>query len=350
MEKNNIQRDQIKTAYQSSKSRNVGSTQKFPDDDTDFKTSKTTTPSQKNEDNIPSISFGDYFLQVQSLDFFIPNREVTKEQEKAVEDNLIKYQQQLDLYRKKKEIEKMKERIKILEDKNNKFKDIKVRLESLIHNKENHLKVATSSHEITKNNYITHKEKHDKNANKIIKYKIIYDSLVYKKIMEISYIFFNNKIENLFINCNVEKIRAAQKRYEAYSSDPKAYGSLMGNIAFLLSYFSRTFNITLRFPIFLKGSKSYCVVNKSDFVALFSDPKNDDRFIQFEKGMNFQKDNLREIFFFLSQFGNMLPPDNLETIDLNYQRILLFDLFIEFNQVLFHFIEKTCKEDEYFRN
>ena len=67
MEKNNIQRDQIKTAYQSSKSGNVGSTQKFPDDDTDFRPSKTTTPSQKNEDNIPSISFGDYFLQVQSL-------------------------------------------------------------------------------------------------------------------------------------------------------------------------------------------------------------------------------------------------------------------------------------------
>ena len=78
--------------------------------------------------------------------------------------------------------------------------------------------------------------------------------------------------------------------------------------------------------------------------------KNDDKFIQFEKGMNFQKENLREIFFFLFQFGNMLPPDNLETIDINYQRILLFDLFIEFNQVLYHFIEKTCKEDEYFRN
>lgn len=350
MEKNNTQTEQGNPTYQTSKSGTINTSHKFSDDDTEFKTSKTTVQTAKPDDNIPSVVFGDYLLNFQRRNFFIEQRMLTKDNEKEIEDKLIKYQQKLDLYNKKKEIEKMKERIKILEDKNNKFKDIKVRLEGLIHNKENHLKVATSSHEITKNNYTTNKEKHDKNANKIIKYKIIYDSLVYKKIMEISYIFFNNKVENLFINCNIDKIRAEKKRYEAYSSDPKAYGSLMGNIAFLLSYLSRTFNITLRFPIFLKGSKSYCVVNKSDFVALFSDPKNDDRFTQFENGMKFQKDNLREIFFFLSQFDNMLPSDNFDTIAINYKRILLFDLFIEFNQVLYHFIEKTCKEDEYFRN
>ena len=157
--------------------------------------------------------------------------------------------------------------------------------------------------------------------------------------MEISYVFFNTKIDNLFFAPVYGKIKL--NRYEAYQAEPKKYGRMMGNIAILFNYLSRTLNITLRFPIFAKGSKSYCIINKKEYCSLFCDPKNDDRFSFFEKAMRFQKENVREVLSFFSQFENIVSMKQFNEMNKVYSMMTLFDIFVEFNQVLYHFVDKV---------
>ena len=313
--------------------------------DLDIRTPRATQV--QKEEKFEVIPFANYLIMMQTMDFFVSSRVVTKEQELENEKELIEYQKRIDLHHKQKEIEKMKKQVIKLEEKTQRLNDLKKHLDKLINNKKNLLKVAQESHKTTVTNYTQEKEKNDKNVNKIVKYKIVYNSLIYKKIMEISYVFFNSRIDSLFFAPVFDKTKT---RYDTYQSDPKKYGRMMGNIAFLLSYLSRTLNITLRFPIFAKGSKSYCIINKKEYGCLFCDPKNDDRFAVFEKAMRFQKENIRELLFFLSQFDNLISHKKLEDITSVYSMMTLFDLFIEFNQILYHFVDKMSKEEERYRN
>ena len=301
----------------------------------------------QKEEKIGVIPFAEYLIMMQTMDFFVNSRVITKEQEIENEKELIEYQKRIDLHHKQKEIEQMKKQVLKLEEKIQRLNEVKKHLDKIISNKKNNLKVAQESHKTTVSNYTQEKEKNDKNVNKIVKYKIVYNSLIYKKIMEISYVFFNSRIDSLFFAPVFDKTKT---RYDAYQAEPKKYGRMMGNIAFLLSYLSRTLNLTLRFPIFAKGSKSYCIINKKEYGCLFCDPKNDDRFAVFEKAMRFQKENIRELLFFLSQFDNLISHKKLEDITSVYSMMSLFDIFIEFNQILYHFVDKMSKEEERYRN
>ena len=152
------------------------------------------------------------------------------------------------------------------------------------------------------------------NLNGKGQYQLIYDSFVYQKMAEICFVFFNNKIQSLYtipnfynepFNLNDSK---KIERLEYYNNNKKNISAMMGHICQLLIYLSKTFNIPLRFPIFLNGSKSYILrsVKEKIFLSLFIDNKKDDKHGNFETALNCLKDDIKEVFNFLSLFPDIL--------------------------------------------
>lgn len=348
----NIIRGASHTVYQASKSAIISRFPSLSPEEADlnkppYKNSISSIKEEKEDEMIP---IDKYMLSSQMLNFFNSYDIYTDQDKENCVEELSSLSQKAQIFQKKKEIEKLKEKIKILEDKSKQFSDTISQIKKIINDKQTYLRTATDSHEITKKNYLESKQKHEKNIVKNRKYKIIYHSLINKKLMEISYVFFNTKIEYLFFNPGFKQNDKESDRYERYSDNPKLFGTLMGNVSFLLNYFSQTFNITLRFPLYVQGSKSYCVVNRKDFEFLFFEPKNDDRFARFENTMRYQKENLKEILNYFSQFHNILSKERYQNIISNSQEAIFFKVFIDFNQVLYHFVEKACKEDMLYKN
>lgn len=348
----NIIRAASHTVYQASKSAIISKFPKLSPEDTNLNKPpyKTSISSIREEEEYERIPVEQYMLSSQMLKFFSIYDTYTDTDKETCVEELSSLSQKSQIFQRKKEIEKLKEQIKMLEEKSKQYSDTISQIKKIINDKQTYLRTATDSHEITKKNYLENKQKHEKNIVKNGKYKIFYHSLINKKLMEISYIFFNTKIEYLFFNPGFKPTDTESDRYDKYSDNPKLFGTLMGNISFLLNYFSQTFNITLRFPLYVQGSKSYCVVNRKDFEFLFFEPKNDDRFVRFENTMRYQKENLKEILNYFSQFHNILSTERYQNIISDSERALFFKVFIDFNQVLYHFVEKACKEDMFYKN
>ena len=163
--------------------------------------------------------------------------------------------------------------------------------------------------------------------------------------------YFQKEFYYLF---SIPKVQAqASKNFALYSNHPKNFATYLGSSAMLFNYLSKSFGFCLRFPLFVSGSKSYCVTEKKEgFNALYPDPKNENRFQVFELGIEYQKHNLKEVLNFLSLQPNLFTPKNKYDYDNCFcdvfHRNNFFQLFERFNGMIGSFITTVYEMTEDF--
>ena len=241
--------------------------------------------------------------------------------------------------------------MEFLKRKNEAIKELNKDLEEAIKRKNENLEKATNQLKPNQVNYNNKLTQLKNNLNGRGQYQLIYDSFVYQKMAEICFVFFNNKIQSLYsippfynepFNINDQK---RMERFEYYNKDKKNISAMLGHICQLLIYLSKTFNIPLRFPIFLNGSKSYILrsIKEKDknptFLPLHFDAKKDDKHGSFENALNYLKDDIKEIFNFLSMFPEIISKNDNENVNNMNGKYLFFFFFVVFNHSLFRFMK-----------
>ena len=241
----------------------------------------------------------------------------------------------------------MDKQIKFLTKKNEAIKELTKDVEEAIKHKKENLENVSNKLKPHQINFDNKLKQLKNNLNGRGQYQLVYDSFVYQKMAEVCFIFFNNKIQSLYtiptFYCEPISNNDTKKmeRLEYYNSDKKNISAMMGHICQLMIYLSKTFNIPLRFPIFLNGSRSYILRSVKDkmFLPLYLDAKKEDKHGNFENALNCLKDDIKEIFNFLSMFPEIVSKeDNKNVNDMN-GKYLFFFFFVIFNHSLFRFMK-----------
>ena len=304
------------------------------------------------ETNVRSIKctkYSEYIKNFQMLIYLINPQENIKETNPNFVSELEVFNDNLEKYKRKLRIIQMEKEIEYLKKKNEAIKELNKDLEEAIKNKNNNLEKVTAQIKPNQVNYNNKLTQLKNILNCRGQHQLIYDSFVYQKMAEICFVFFNNKIQSLFtippfynlpIDGNDQK---KMERLDYYNKDKKNLSAMMGHICQLLIYLSKTFNIPLRFPIFLNGSKSYILRNVKEkekaFLALFIDNKKDDKHSNFENALNCLKDDIKEIFNFLSLFPEIVSKVDNENVNNMNGKYLFFFFFVIFNHSLFRFMK-----------
>jgi hypothetical protein len=96
----------------------------------------------------------------------------------------------------------------------------------------------------------------------------MYNALKNKKLMEISYVFLNKFCGKFYLIPPFSHLKFDNMnklmRFQFYDTNQKELSVMMGNIALLTNYCSKLFNIPLKFPLFINGSKSFIVKEKKE--------------------------------------------------------------------------------------
>ena len=306
---------------------------------------KISTESKLNK--VPLIKYSEYIMKYPMLDFYIDPQDDNKESNSNLEKELDKFKEGLEKYKRKLRIIEMNKQIDFLTKKNKAITDLIKDLEEAIKHKKENLEKVTNKlnpYEINYNNKVNQLKN---NLSGRGQYQLVYDSFVYQKMAEVCFVFFNNKIQSLYkipsfyseqIPSNDTK---KNERLEYYNSDKKNISAMMGHICQLMIYLSKTFNIPLRFPIFLNGSRSYILRSVKDkmFLPLYLDAKKDDKHGNFENALNCLKDDIKEIFNFLSMFPEIISKTDNENVNNMNGRHLFFFFFVIFNHSLFRFMK-----------
>ena len=296
---------------------------------------------------VPLINYNEYIMKYPMLDFYIDPQDDNKEPNSNLEKELDKFKEGLEKYKRKIRIIEMNKQIDFLTKKNKAITDLIKDLEEVIKHKKENLEKVTNKlkpYEINYNNKVNQLKN---NLSGRGQYQLIYDSFVYQKMAEVCFVFFNNKIQSLYkipsfynelILSNDPK---KNERLEYYNSDKKNISAMMGHICQLMIYLSKTFNIPLRFPIFLNGSRSYILRSVKDkmFLPLYLDTKKDDKHGNFENALNCLKDDIKEIFNFLSMFPEIISRTDNENVNNMNGKYLFFFFFVIFNHSLFRFMK-----------
>ena len=292
--------------------------------------------------------YSEYVLTFQMLDYLINPKENIKETNPNFGKELEIFNDQLEMHKRKLRIIEMEKEIEFLTKKNEVIKDLNKDLEEAVNHKKENLKKVTEQLKPNQISYANKLNQLKNNLNSKGQYQLIYDSFVYQKMAEVCFVFFNNKIESLysipkFYNEPLSSFSDSKRmeRLEYYNNDKKNISAMMGHICQLLIYLSKTFNIPLRFPIFLNGSKSYILRSVKDkvFLPLYFDAKKDDKHGNFENALNCLKDDIKEIFNFLSMFPEIISKNDNENINNMNGKYLFFFFFVVFNHSLFRFMK-----------
>ena len=307
-------------------------------------------PKRKGETNFKQIKctkYSDYIINFQMLLYLINPQENIKETNPNFGSELEVFKDNLEKYKRKLRILAMEKEIEFLKKKNEAIKELNKDLEETIKNKNNNLLKVEKQMNPNRKNYENKLNQLKANLNSRGQFQLIYDSFVYQKMAEICFVFFNNKIQSLYsippfynIAIDMNDFRRME-RLDYYNKDKKNISAMMGHICQLLIYLSKTFNIPLRFPIFLNGSKSYILRNIKEkmFLSLFVDNKKDDKHGNFENALNCLKDDIKEIFNFLSLFPEIVSKDDNENVNNMNGKYLFFFFFVILNHSLFRFMK-----------
>ena len=307
-------------------------------------------PKRKGETNFKQIKctkYSDYIINFQMLLYLINPQENIKETNPNFGSELEIFKDNLEKYKRKLRILAMEKEIEFLKKKNEAIKELNKDLEETIKNKNNNLLKVEKQMNPNRKNYENKLNQLKANLNSRGQFQLIYDSFVYQKMAEICFVFFNNKIQSLYsippfynIAIDMNDFRRME-RLDYYNKDKKNISAMMGHICQLLIYLSKTFNIPLRFPIFLNGSKSYILRNIKEkmFLSLFVDNKKDDKHGNFENALNCLKDDIKEIFNFLSLFPEIVSKDDNENVNNMNGKYLFFFFFVILNHSLFRFMK-----------
>ena len=304
-------------------------------------------PDKKNLSKYQRSKFFEYVSTYQMLIYLINPQENIKETNPNFGKELEIFNDELEKYKRKLRIMEMEKEIEFLTKKNEAIKVINKDLEEAIKHKKDNLEKVKTQLKPNQINYTNKLNQLKNNLNGRGQYQLIYDSFVYQKMAEVCFVFFNNKIDSLYsipkfynehlVYNEIKKL----ERLEWYNSEKKNISAMMGHICQLLIYLSKTFNIPLRFPIFLNGSKSYILRSVKDkvFLPLYFDAKKDDKHGNFENALNCLKDDIKEIFNFLSMFPEIISKIDNENVNNMNGKYLFFFFFVVFNHSLFKFMK-----------
>ena len=311
---------------------------------------------EKKTDN---YSFDHYFNRYfEKILYFSTEikKKPTIEENKSDDDSskeIGNYQNIIEFYKRKERIAKIKEQIEFYKNKEDEINKIKQKIQLIISNKSDLLKKLNEKITQYKIKY-TELKTNQKNMIPIVaKNQLIYDSFLNKKMVEICFVFFNKKVKKLFFIPDFLKNTMAienndlKKRFEYYNSNKKIISSMMGYITQLMIYMSKCFDIPLRYPLMLNGSKSFIIRGKKekekDFLPLHCDLKRDDKHGNFETGLNYLKDDIKEIINFCSMYPEIIPEDNLSEFEKDNNDYVFFYYFINFNHCLCNFVKNIQK-------
>ena len=251
------------------------------------------------------------------------------------ENKLKDIKNKISIIQKIKEIENIKKLIDIKNLKKNEIIKINENLESKIKEKESNLEEFLKYlKEFKKEN----KDKeYKKETEKIQKFDLILSSLQYKKILEFSYIFFNKKNPYIFFIPNKDK---KKEKFE----------NSLGQISFLLNYISYIYNIPLKYPFCLRGSKSYIMadIKNNNNIPLFfenNNNKKDNNNNEYVKGMEYLKYNLIQIMSFFIKI-EIITVEQKKYLIKSFKENKLYDFFVEFNHIIYNFIKDIPAIDE----
>lgn len=302
---------------------------------------------KKNNSHIQTHIYSKYIMESQMIEYLINPKENVKQTNRNFGKELEIFNKNLEKHKRKLRIIEMKKEIEFLNKKNEALKELNKDLEEAIKHKKENLQKVTEQLKPNQVNYLNKVELLKNNLNSRGEHQLIYDSFVYQKMAEVCFVFFNDKIQSIydipdFYNEPLSSSEEFKSRRLAfYNKDKKNISAMMGYICQLLIYLSKTFNIPLRFPIFLNGSNSYILrsVKEKIFLPLFFDPKKDDKHGNFENALNCLKDDIKEIFNFLSMFPEIISKKDNESINNMNGRYLFFFFFVVFNHSLFKFMK-----------
>lgn len=278
---------------------------------------------------------------------------VENESDNNTSEEIENYQKIIELYKRKERIKKIKEQIEFYKNKGQKINNIKQKIQLIISNKSNLLKNLNEQITNYKIKYTELKTNQQNMIPIVAKNQLIYDSFLNKKMVEICFIFFNKKVKSLYFISDILKNTIAnennelKKRFDYYNKYKKTISSMMGYITQLMIYMSKCFDIPLRYPLMLNGSKSFIVRGKKDkekdFLPLHCDLKRDDKHGNFETGLNYLKDDLKEIINFCSMYPEIIPEKKSTEFEKDNDEYLFFYYFINFNHCLCNFVKNIQK-------
>ena len=307
---------------------------------------------------IEEYNFNDYFcLYLEKILFFRDELNKVKKVEPNNENNfnlkIENYENIIELYKKKERINQIRKQIQFYQKQNEEIKKLKQKILDIICNKKHILGKLNEKINLYKEKYT----ELEKNKNTLVplvaKQQLIYDSFLNKKMSEICFVFFNKKIKSLYFFHDLLKISMkndndfVKKRIEFYSKYKKEISSMMGYITQLMIYMSKCFDIPMRYPLMLNGAKSFIIKGKKDkekdFLPLFCDIKRDDKYSNFENGLNYLKSDFKEIINFCLMFPQIISEDNYNKLFQDKESNMFFYFFVNFNHCLLEFVKNIQK-------
>lgn len=153
------------------------------------------------------------------------------------------------------------------------------------------------------------KDEVDKHKKKVDKFRIMLSALKNKKIAEVAYFFFNTICDRFYIIPTVSSDEA-KVMHLFYERHFKEISVMTGVISQMLNYLSFIFNIPLRYPLLVNGSKSYVVKNKREFLILSYSYRGENRAAQFEVALSALHTNIYEVVKYL-KYGSFQKSSNI---------------------------------------
>ncbi len=222
------------------------------------------------------VKFSNYNEKFKQYEFFDKQTNVVKsdrfESMKILDDKITlireDYQRYFTLYQKITNISNIRKKNFFLSEKIQSLESNIELMKKIIYQKKNDLQISASIYNFNKENYTNKQTDIDKNNKKLEKYKIIFNALKNKKLMEVSYIFMNKFCGKFYLIPPFHYIKfdnnSKVMRYNFYDNNTRELSVMMGNIANMINYFSKLFNITLKYPLFVNGSRSFIVKDKKE--------------------------------------------------------------------------------------
>lgn len=184
---------------------------------------------------------------------------------KIMQDAYLKY---YNKYEKIINIGRMRKQIVHITEKIESFDNTINEIKKIISQKQSDLHISSSIYSLNRENYKENIKRIDKNLKRIEKCKIVYNAFKNKKLAELTYFFFNKFCYKFYIipSFYSQKFDIINKvlRFQYYDKNSKELSVMMGIISSIINYLSKLFNIPLKYPLFINGSRSYLVKDKKE--------------------------------------------------------------------------------------
>jgi hypothetical protein len=333
------------------------------------KKNKKASKEMKEKKKVDICNFSDYFdLYLEKILYFRDELMRVKS-DNSQKCNIDKSNDKLILYKRKEMVDQMKKEIEFKQNKNKEIDKLKEKIKIIIENKKNILMKLKENINVYMKKYEELDKKREEITYDLSRLQLLYDSLLYKKMAEICFVFFNKKcliffkeIPEFLKKSQLQGYVIATKRSDFYydKETKRKISSMMGYITYMMLYMSKCFDIPLRYPLWLNGAKSFILKGKKDkekdFLPLHCDVKKDDKYGNFEIGLNYLKNDFKEIINFCAMYPEIIPKDEyrkfIKQNDQNNNQFepkddldkkMFFDYFIYFSHCLGEFVKNAQK-------